>query len=323
MTARGAADTRKGLNATLSYSNGGRKSFPVRCTRITHGHTVLMEESTARDRRAAYPRKVNPQPFSISVSLISYSEFTTFMDWLRQYAEFMKNPLINDVGISRAMTVSVPSRRFFRRGLLNTGIAYGDHIGAMVWEPVLVFETSLDPLDRNPTARASSFRYGPAPTDHGNPNLESNYFYPFGAQLAGDEHGLDYADFTGPTDPGGGGTGAVADEEPLPEDDDAPPPVPARSGLEGDTNLVPRESAGGPRADVVPESLMVNFRASGLGGAFTERIFIKVPVERIPDEEGGGAIYASSEGSSQGTYKVFSSGNVALISTGQAVGSVA
>ena len=195
MVKKAQTDTRRGVNCTLAFVNGrgAKRSFGVRATTITWGLQVVADESQSRTRRAMYPRQVLPSQFMLTPALITYNEFVALMDFLTEYAHFATNTEINDSGTSRMMTVTCTARSFKRRGLLTTGISRGNHIGAMVWSPTMVFETLVDPLDTNTAIRSSSVRYGDAATKHANPDLETKYFYPFGTQLSGSQHGDDYA----------------------------------------------------------------------------------------------------------------------------------
>jgi hypothetical protein len=173
---------RRGLNATLSYPYGKTThAYRVRCTTIVYGLELVFDESQGRTMRALYPMKQIPTQFTISAALVGYKEHTSFSDWLSDYALYALNP---PAGASfPVMSVSVPSRGFSRSGVPVSGMEWGDHVGSMVWNRAITFETTGEPWDskkpkysRYEDPEVSSLAY-----------LENRYFYPSGVQLSGNE----------------------------------------------------------------------------------------------------------------------------------------
>lgn len=171
---------RRGLNASLSYLHGKqRRVYRVRCNLVTHGMTVLYEESQARIRKAFYPHRLSSAQFALGVELVGYNEHRSLSSWLARYADYVLDPDLR-FGEFPAMAVSVPSRNFLRKGVPIAGIEWGDRVGAMVWTPQIVFETSEEPLDRNKRVALSKVGGEVALTDR-----VTRFFYPSGDQLGG------------------------------------------------------------------------------------------------------------------------------------------
>jgi hypothetical protein len=172
---------RQGLNATLSYPYDGQThAYRFRCGTIMHGTEMLADESQGRTQRALYPKKQIPSQFSVTAILVGYVEHTDFSNWLASYALYALHP--DRGGAYPEMTVSVPSRDFRRAGVPITGQEYGDHVGSMVWNRVVTFETSREPWD----AKKPKYSRYQDPVE-ANAGLENRYFYPSGVQLSGDE----------------------------------------------------------------------------------------------------------------------------------------
>jgi len=172
---------RLGLNATLSYPYEGKThAYRFRCGTLVHGTEMLADESQGRTQRAMYPKKRVPSRFIVTAILVGYVEHTDFSNWLSAYSLFALHP--DRGGAYPEMTVSVPSRNFTRTGVPITGMEWGDHVGSMVWNRAVTFETVREPWDAK-KPRSSAF-YDPVESNAG---LENQYFYPLGTQLSGNE----------------------------------------------------------------------------------------------------------------------------------------
>jgi len=173
---------RQGLNATLSYPYDGKThAYRVRCITIVHGLELVFDESQGRTQRALYPMKQIPTQFTITAALVGYAEHTNFSDWIADYSLYALHP--DRGGPFPQMSVSVPSRGFRRSGVPISGMEWGDHVGAMVWNRVITFETTSEPWDakkprysRYEDPEVSSLAY-----------RENRYFYPKGKQLSGNQ----------------------------------------------------------------------------------------------------------------------------------------
>lgn len=191
--------TRQGLNCTLSYARGSsRNTYKVRVRAVTHGTDQIAEESKARTHRAFYPHRAAPQQFSITVQLKGYNERRDFMNWMGSYGEYILDP---DLSASTFpdMTVSLPDRGFLSRGVPMQGYEWGDHTGSMLFEHVLVFESSVDPGQTSPPQVSSVVnKWAAFAADNA-----IQYFYPFGTQLSGDQAPSgNYGKIVYPGDPG-------------------------------------------------------------------------------------------------------------------------
>lgn len=176
---------RRGLNATLSYHKDGKiHAYRVRCTGIQHGFELVATESQGRINRALYPMKQVPTEFAITVALKGYDEHTHFSDWLATYSMFALHP---DRGAEYPqMKVSCPSRNFTRKGVPKMGAEYGDHVGAILWNQVVTFETSSEPWDAKKPTRSHY-----EDPENAQAYRENRYFYPSGVQLSGNERPAD------------------------------------------------------------------------------------------------------------------------------------
>lgn len=177
------AETRKGLNCTLTYPHIDAKgktqnrSFKVRVDTVGYGVKMVAAESSGRNRRAYYPHRVAPSQFYIRPILVGFGERKTFADWMQSYADYVMDPGLPSGKGFPDMHVLVPARKFDRWGVPLSGFERGDTIGGMVWTPTVMFETTQEPQD---TEKWSTSKFVAA-TD---PDLK--YFWPSGTQLGGD-----------------------------------------------------------------------------------------------------------------------------------------
>ena len=181
---------RNGLNCTMSFTGSGageQHSYRVRAGNLGYGVQMIATESTARVFRAYYPHRPANQQFSVQVLLKDWTERTHFVTWLHNYANWAIDQ--NAVRLADPfMTVSVPRRNFFERGMPIMGYEWGAHTGMMMFTPTIVFEPAFSPGQGSPSIipsgianEAQAFRSDPA----------IRYFYPFGTQLSGDQQPKD------------------------------------------------------------------------------------------------------------------------------------
>lgn len=174
------SDRRQGLNCTLSYMRGKtRSAYRVRANLLTHGMTVLFDESQARVRKAFYPHRLTSAQFMVGIELVGDGEHTSFTNWMASYADFILDPDLR-FGEFPSMAVSIPSRGFLRKGVPLTGYGWEDAVGKMVWSPALVFETAGEPGEKSSVALSRVT--GIAMYDR-----DVKYFYPTGTQLGGSD----------------------------------------------------------------------------------------------------------------------------------------
>jgi hypothetical protein len=172
------ADTRKGLNCTLTYPLGGANQvMRVRVDSVGHGLTMVADESMARNSRAYYPHRVAPARFYLRVLLKGYSERKAFADWMQRYADYVMNPGLPGGPKFPDMRVLVPSRNFDREGVPLSGFEWGDVVGGMLWTPTVTFETTREPQDTETWATSTFVNAANDP--------DMKYFWPMGTQLGG------------------------------------------------------------------------------------------------------------------------------------------
>lgn len=176
---------RAGLNTTLSYQYGKKTyKFAVRTLEVAYGSQLVADEAQARTRRAYYPHQVTAIPFSLVVIIKGYQERVQFSNFLNDYGSRVLDPSLS-VSNFPTMLVQVASRKFMRWGVPLSGIEYGDHIGSMVWNPRVVFETHVDQSLGQSTTDYRWISYFSMPVSNGSPQVK--YFYPAGLQLTGNE----------------------------------------------------------------------------------------------------------------------------------------
>lgn len=165
-----------GANCVLSYKNGNQVvTAQVRVKELSHVFGVVSTESQSAQRRAFYPHRRAQGQFMIIVDCIHYKEFKQLMNWLTDYGNALLSvSQSNDQ--PPTMTVSLPSRKFVRQGVLTTGIDDHDQTGSMVLSPQLTFVSVSDPNDSLSsilsTSQVSNF------TEASVDSANSAWFYP-------------------------------------------------------------------------------------------------------------------------------------------------
>jgi hypothetical protein len=91
-----------------------------------------------------YPHQRAEGPFSVTLDLKHYTEFKLFMDFMRGFMSALMSSQNRPMPL---MSVSVPTRNFWRLGVPVSGVSDGDHIGSNLFQPAIVFESVVDPLD--------------------------------------------------------------------------------------------------------------------------------------------------------------------------------
>jgi hypothetical protein len=131
-----------GANASLTYVGHTAR---VRCSQVTSDWSVNSEESHARQHKAFYPHRRSQGGFSIKIDCKGWREFRDLTNWFRGYASLLLD--LNRSQVPPPMSVSCPSREFLRLGIPTTGMEAGDHLGAIVYSPVVQFISVSDPTD--------------------------------------------------------------------------------------------------------------------------------------------------------------------------------
>lgn len=158
-------------------------AFACRVLAMTHGSQMVAAEAQARTRRAYYPHQLSAMPFTLTVLIKGYNERVAFSNFLYDYANRVLDPSLSVA--FPTMYVTMPVRGFVRWGVPKTGIEWGNHVGSMVWNPQVAFETHVDQsLGDSLASPTSRFALSSDATDRA-PELK--YFYPTGTQLSGDQ----------------------------------------------------------------------------------------------------------------------------------------
>jgi hypothetical protein len=168
---------RKGLNTTLSYARGNTTSaIRLRTNIITYDVRQVAAESQGRTYRTFYPHRRTQAQFAIGILLKGYDEYETMNNWFGSYAKYALSKSYENAEWPR-MNVAVPSRNFSRVGIPLGVFEWGDHVGSMMWTPLLVFETTKEPGD----SAVNFSQFNDATSKLREP--ESAYYYPNGNQL--------------------------------------------------------------------------------------------------------------------------------------------
>jgi hypothetical protein len=184
-------DSRAGLNCTLSYRALSKTLHTYRCrvNAYSHGYVMNAEEGgQARLSRAFYPHRVTVDRFTITVQLNGYREWVSFNTWMTAYARNLTDATMLSEGRSPVMSVTLAGRQFHRLGIPISGYGFGDHLGAVLWQPMVVFESATDPYDGG-YAQPSFYRDTDAVLAD---KVNAPYFYPFSQYSSGTTDGGHY-----------------------------------------------------------------------------------------------------------------------------------
>lgn len=170
-------------NCTLSFTKASvNYTMQTRVRGISHGFSVIADESAARQYRAFYPKQRAVDPFTVTFELKGYPQARQVMDYLRKFMT-----AVIQTG-STSMTVRVPSRNFLRQGVPTGGVMDTDQTASNVFLPTIVFDSITDPLDTSTPVvsgvvlgstsadDAAKFFY-PSSASTNDPNATSDSFY--------------------------------------------------------------------------------------------------------------------------------------------------
>lgn len=134
----------RGHNGEISNNVLG--SIYVRVSRLQHGIVINSQESAAPQAKTFYPQRVSEAPFVLTVEHLSRKERDGFNHWMRQYMERVSSNLIS----SGYLSVSVPARNFYRKGVLERELNHGDSIDqrGKAYVTTLTFTAATDPGSR-------------------------------------------------------------------------------------------------------------------------------------------------------------------------------
>lgn len=168
-------------NCTMEFSSGGdTRILRARSNRLSHSFNVVATESQARSSSGFYPQQRATGPFTVTLELKGYREYQASMAFFEDY---IRASLGTSSGLP-LMSVSVPSRDFWRIGVPTGGVRFGDHVGSNVFAPMLEFESVTDPLDPR---LATGFDpnlislFDPNRPEGTSPDDASRFFYPASA----------------------------------------------------------------------------------------------------------------------------------------------
>lgn len=175
-----------GLNCTLSYQheNGTTRAYRLRCIGLVHGLSQVASESHARRTRAYYPHRRSQAQFMLTFALLArkrtseHAEYERLNIWLKNYMDYVLNQDVT--GRARGMLVAVPVRNFMRQGIPIGPLEFGEHVGSMVYNQTITFETTFEPLDTK--FATSTFNAGNTDKDK-----NARFFYPASKQLSGNQ----------------------------------------------------------------------------------------------------------------------------------------
>lgn len=171
-------------NVSTSFSRSPTtKTFLARVRRLGWGWQVVASESAARLYRAFYPMKRTFTPFVLQFECKGYSEYRALMTFLRQSTVAALGHT-QDTAAFSFMSVVVEQQpgmdHFFRLGIPVEGMDDGDHVGSMVFSPVITFMPFLDPTDKSLFYSQNTGRRGISWEDLTNTNKgdASKFYYP-------------------------------------------------------------------------------------------------------------------------------------------------
>lgn len=174
-----------GYNARIAGKSIGARS--VRVMEINFGLEIIASaDSEARSRRAFYPVSAEGSAFSVTLGFTSWEERERINTWLSNF--------MGAVGRGSTkygtLTVQVPGRNFFRVGVPQGPLVFGEGILDVAYQTAINFVWSADVVDNSLSDKQSGASYFKGPGK----NTTARFFYPKGVQAKGAE-ALDGATF--------------------------------------------------------------------------------------------------------------------------------
>ena len=172
---------RAGLNTVLSYpKKDGISAIRLRTNIITYNVRQIAAETQGRTYRTFYPHLRTQTQFGIGVLLKGHDEYETMNNWFAEYAKYSLS-YTYEKGSWPKMKIDVNAQNFHRTGIPVGVFEWGDRVGAMLWTPLITFETASEPGDK--AVNISQFDDVTAKIE--DPNAA--YYYPSGKQLKNNE----------------------------------------------------------------------------------------------------------------------------------------
>lgn len=177
-----------GHNATIVHNTLG--TYHLRVARITQSTQIQTREDAARMAKTLYPLWVAQGSFQVVVEHRTTVERNRMNDWLRRYMTRAAGGELDQLYVD----LSVPSRRFSRRGVVHGELEYGSDVRTAGQKKVttLAFIGAADPQRRSQVSRMRTAPNDPA----------AAYFYPAGIQPGWDTTEQPYQHPPAPIRPG-------------------------------------------------------------------------------------------------------------------------
>ena len=173
---------RAGLNTILSYpKKDGTSAIRLRTNIITYDVRQIAAESQGRTYRTFYPHIRTQTQFGLGVLLKGRDEYETMNNWFAEYAKYALS-YTYEGGLWPIMKIDVEVQNFHRTGVPTGVFEWGDRVGAMLWTPMIGFETASEPGDKE----VNISQFDDITSKIEDPN--SAYFYPSGKQLKTNEN---------------------------------------------------------------------------------------------------------------------------------------
>lgn len=128
-----------GANGLFLAGGYGSAMFVV--TQIAYGAETVFQEGESATERTVYFRNVVDDNFVVTMEFDSWAAKTAAANWFQTYMRAVADPDTNTVS---PMFVSVPSRNFFKVGIPQTGVSFGEEVAQIVYPMTVVFVGTAD-----------------------------------------------------------------------------------------------------------------------------------------------------------------------------------
>lgn len=115
----------------------------VHATYLNTGMSIIADEAKSSRGRTFHPWKRTSSSFTMEVTHPSYSEYREFNEWLVSY---MDRILSGDFSLG-PFRVIIPSRRFDKTVIIESGITFGRKWDDFIWRQRLEFAGASTPVD--------------------------------------------------------------------------------------------------------------------------------------------------------------------------------
>ncbi len=153
-------------NAWFGATGYGSRQFYV--THVQYGVETITRQVEGANDRSIYFRNVINDNFVVSLVFESWSAYQAGGQWFQGYMAQAADPNTN---IS-PMVVQVASKNFLGTGIPETGVSFGDHVGAIIY-PVTISFTGTSNY-----ANATEANYQPPVSVSPTPGAGNQNYYP-------------------------------------------------------------------------------------------------------------------------------------------------